>query len=113
MVAVVPFWTSLRRWPLMLRCLRGVNAAGVGVLIAALIHPVWTGAVHSLLDMVVAIGALVLLVRYKPLPGCWSSPWRGSRPWPRLPKPGCRQRRQDTIGAVLHPRAHSPEVINL
>jgi chromate transporter len=52
----------------MLRCLRGVNAAVVGVLIAALIHPVWTSAVHSLWDMAVAVGGLVLLVRFKTPP---------------------------------------------
>jgi len=65
MVAIVPFWSGLRRRPLMLRCLRGVNAAVVGVLIAALIRPVWTSAVHSLPDMAVAVAGLVLLVRYK------------------------------------------------
>ena len=42
-----------------------VNAAVVGVLIAALIRPVWTSAVHSRLDMAVAVAGLVLLVRYK------------------------------------------------
>ena len=65
MVAIVPFWDRLRQRPLIMRCLRGVNAAVVGVLIAALIRPVWTSAVHSLLDMAVAVAGLVLLVRYK------------------------------------------------
>ena len=65
MVAIVPFWNILRQRPLVQRCLRGVNAAVVGVLIAALVRPVWTSAVHSPLDMAVAAAALVLLVRYK------------------------------------------------
>jgi chromate transporter len=65
MVAIVPFWSTLRRRPLMLRCLRGVNASVVGVLIAALIRPVWTSAVHSPLDVAVAAAGLVLLVRYR------------------------------------------------
>ena len=65
MVAVLPFWNSLRQRPLMMRCLLGVNAAVVGVLIAALVRPVWTSAVHSVLDMGVAVAGLVLLVRYR------------------------------------------------
>ena len=65
MVAIIPFWSGLRQRPLMLRCLRGVNAAVVGVLIAALIRPVCTSALHSLFDVAVAVTGLALLVRYK------------------------------------------------
>ncbi len=43
----------------------GVNAAVVGLLAAALYHPVWTGAVHSVLDVVIVIAAFVLLQRFK------------------------------------------------
>ena len=63
-VAIMPFWNRLRQRPVVQSCLRGVNAAVVGVLIAALIRPVWSSSVHSAFDAVVAVGALVLLVRY-------------------------------------------------
>jgi len=63
--AVLPFWSGLgrRRW--MQSCLAGVNAAVVGVLLAAFLRPVWSSAVHSPFDLVVALAALALLVRYK------------------------------------------------
>jgi chromate transporter len=63
--AVLPFWDGLRRRPLMQGLLWGVNAAVVGVLMAAFLRPVCSSALHSPFDGVVAIAALVLLVRYK------------------------------------------------
>ena len=45
--------------------MRGVNAAVVGVLGAALYDPVWTSAVRSLADLGVSLGAVVLLVRFR------------------------------------------------
>ncbi len=68
-VAVLPFWNELRKRPLIQKVLRGVNAAVVGVLIAAFIRPVWTSAVHSMYDFAVATVAFTLLVRWK------VSPW--------------------------------------
>ena len=38
----LPFWEELRRRPTAQAALRGVNAAVVGLLLAALYHPVWT-----------------------------------------------------------------------
>ena len=57
-VAVLPFWSSLRQRPMVQRCLRGVNAAVVGVLVAAFIRPVWSSAVHSRFDLVLVAGRL-------------------------------------------------------
>jgi chromate transporter len=46
-------------------CLAGVNASVVGILLAAFLRPVWSSAVRSPFDLVVALAALALLVRYK------------------------------------------------
>jgi chromate transporter len=63
--ALLPFWNGLRQRRLMQSCLAGVNAAVVGILVAAFLRPVWSSAVHSPFDLVVALAALALLVRYK------------------------------------------------
>jgi chromate transporter len=68
MVAVLPFWNSLRARQQIQISLRGVNAAVVGVLIAAFVRPVWSSAVHSWFDVVVAVSAFVLLIRWKVAP---------------------------------------------
>ena len=43
----------------------GVNAAVVGLLLAALYDPVWTGGVRSAGDFVLALAAFALLVSWK------------------------------------------------
>jgi chromate transporter len=68
MVAVLPFWSSLRRSPWMQSGLLGVNAAVVGVLIAAFVRPVWSSAVHTAFDLALVLGAFALLVRWKVAP---------------------------------------------
>ena len=68
-LGVLPFWESLRRRPQAQAALRGANAAVVGLLLAALYHPVWTSAVHGPGDFIVALGAFGLL-------GFWRCP-----PW--------------------------------
>jgi len=60
-VAVLPFWNSMRERRQVQAALRGVNAAVVGVLMAAFIRPVWTSAVHSRFDFLVALCAFALL----------------------------------------------------
>lgn len=67
-VAVLPFWNSLRQRPRIQAVLRGVNAAVVGVLISAFIRPVCSSALHSVYDLAVALAALTLLVRWKIAP---------------------------------------------
>ncbi len=44
------------------RALTGTNAAVVGILLAALYTPVWTSAITAPVDIVVAGGALALLL---------------------------------------------------
>jgi chromate transporter len=58
----LPFWDQLRSAPGFRRALAGTNAAVVGILLAALYTPVWTGAVSTLSDVVVAGAGLALLL---------------------------------------------------
>ncbi len=68
-LAALPFWDELRQRPSARAALRGANAAVVGVLAAALYDPVWTHAVTSPRDMLLAVTGFLLLV-------LWSRP-----PW--------------------------------
>ena len=68
-VGVLPFWGVLRGYLLTQAAMRGVNAAVVGILLAALYHPVWTGAIHQPRDFALALVAVLLLA-------VWSTP-----PW--------------------------------
>lgn len=58
----LPFWDSLRRSPSFAGALRGTNAAVVGILAAALVTPIGTGALHSPVEVVVALAALLALL---------------------------------------------------
>ena len=64
-VGVLPFWEALRRMGRIQRALRGINAAVVGLLLAALYTPVWTGAVSGASDVALALVAFLLLVLWK------------------------------------------------
>jgi len=58
----LPFWEPLRQREGVQRIMAGLNAAVVGVLVAALYDPVWTGAIHSRADLGLALAAFGLLV---------------------------------------------------
>ncbi len=62
---VVPFWEAVRRRPVMLAALAGVNAAVVGILLAALYDPIWTSAIGQPEDLALAIGAVGALAWWK------------------------------------------------
>lgn len=64
-LGVLPFWASLGRGALMRACVRGVNAAVVGVLLGALYDPVWTKAIGGPADFALALVAFALLVIWK------------------------------------------------
>lgn len=64
-VGCLPFWEDLRRLRPMQTVLLGVNAAVVGLLLAALYDPVWTSAIHSAGDFGLALAAFTLLVFWK------------------------------------------------
>ena len=60
-IGVLPFWETLRRHVRVRRALLGVNAAVVGLLLAALYDPVITSAVHAPGDAALALAAFLLL----------------------------------------------------
>jgi chromate transporter len=67
-IGVLPFWDDLRRLPLVRSALVGVNAAVVGLLLAALYHPVWTSAIKAPADFGLGLAAFALLVFWKTPP---------------------------------------------
>jgi chromate transporter len=64
-VGALPFWDELRRYALMQSALRGINAAVVGLLLAALYDPVWTMAIRGRADFGLALAAFALLQFWK------------------------------------------------
>jgi len=68
LMGVLPFWGELRARPRAQAALRGVNAAVVGLLGAALYDPVCTGAVLRPSDLAVALAGFVLLVVWRAPP---------------------------------------------
>ena len=64
-VGVLPFWERLRRVARVRRALMGVNAAVVGLLLAALYDPVWTSAIRAPEDFALAVVAFVLLAFWR------------------------------------------------
>lgn len=61
----LPFWEPLRRSTHAQAALAGVNAAVVGLLLAALYHPVWTSAILDAADFGLALLAFVALVFWR------------------------------------------------
>jgi chromate transporter len=61
LVGALPFWGTLRRRTGVQSALRGVNAAVVGLLLAALYKPVWTSAIFGPADFAIGILAFLLL----------------------------------------------------
>ncbi|MCF6410330.1 chromate transporter [Pseudalkalibacillus salsuginis] len=61
----LPFWDSLRKNRKMKGALLGVNAAVVGILIAAFYQPIWTSSVTSSIDFAFAAVLFSMLVYYK------------------------------------------------
>jgi chromate transporter len=66
---LLPFWETLRHRAGVQAALRGINAAVVGVLLAALFTPIWTGSVHTAGDFGLGLAAFLLLT-------LWAAP-----PW--------------------------------
>ena len=64
-IGTLPYWNALSRLHAARRAMIGVNAAVVGLLLAALYDPVWTSGVLSARDFVVALAAFALLVSWK------------------------------------------------
>jgi chromate transporter len=64
-LGMLPFWDQLRRHPRVQAVLRGVNAAVVGLLLAALYNPVWTAGITGPYDFALAVVAFLLLVMWQ------------------------------------------------
>jgi chromate transporter len=65
-LGTLPLWSSLRGRSFAQSALKGVNAAVVGLLLAALYNPVWTSAILAPLDFVIAAIAFGLLLARVP-----------------------------------------------
>ncbi len=64
-LGTLPFWDSLRRNPKVKGALMGVNAAVVGILIAAFYQPIWTSSILSPIDFAFAAILFSMLVYWK------------------------------------------------
>jgi chromate transporter len=65
LIAALPYWETLRRMPAVQSILRGVNAAVVGILLAALYNPVWTSAIFAPRDFAIGIVAFLMLALWR------------------------------------------------
>ncbi|SOC81745.1 chromate transporter [Ensifer adhaerens] len=65
---MLPYWDALRLRPTAQAAMRGANAAVVGILGAALYNPVWSSAVLSQKDFVLALAGFLLLTMWKTQP---------------------------------------------
>ena len=68
LVGTLPFWDALRKKTGAQAMMRGVNAAVVGLLGAALYNPVWTSSVQGPGDFAVALAGFVLLTVWRAPP---------------------------------------------
>ena len=68
LLGTLPFWDSFRKRAGAQAIMRGINAAVVGILAAALYNPVWTSSVNSRGDFGVALVAFVLLMVWRAPP---------------------------------------------
>ncbi|MEO2077767.1 MAG: chromate transporter [Bacillus sp. (in: firmicutes)] len=61
----LPFWNILRQNPKIKGALMGVNAAVVGILIAAFYQPIWTSSIFTPIDFAFAAILFSMLVYWK------------------------------------------------
>lgn len=64
-LGMLPFWNRLRHYESMRRAMSGVNAAVVGLLLAAFFNPVWSSAIATPRDFGFATVAFLLLAFWK------------------------------------------------
>jgi chromate transporter len=67
-IGALPFWEELRSRSVAQAALRGINAAVVGILLAALYDPVWTAGITNAGDFALGLGAFLLLFMWKTPP---------------------------------------------
>ncbi|MCL4439126.1 MAG: chromate transporter [Firmicutes bacterium] len=64
-IGILPFWHTLRQYPKVQGALLGINAAVVGLLLAALYDPIWVSAINKPADFVLASTLFVMLEYWK------------------------------------------------
>ncbi|MBE5106942.1 chromate transporter [Bacillus thuringiensis] len=67
-IGVLPFWDSIRRASYIQGALLGINAAVVGILLAAFYNPIWTSTIMNASDFVLASLLFCLLAFWKTPP---------------------------------------------
>jgi len=67
-IGTLPFWEELRRTSWAQSALRGINAAVVGLLLAALYDPVWTSGINSAADFSIGVAAFLALYMWNAPP---------------------------------------------
>ena len=68
LIGVLPLWQRLRADRRFRAALAGINAAVVGLLLAALYDPVWTSAIARPADLALALAAFAMLAWWKAPP---------------------------------------------
>lgn len=61
LLGILPLWARARKQSTVQKIMRGVNAAVVGLLLAAFYDPVWTGAIKTPADFSLALAAFVAM----------------------------------------------------
>lgn len=64
-IGALPFWEKLREFKSMRQSMLGINAAVVGLLLAAFYNPVWTSGILNTKDFGLALFAFILLTFWK------------------------------------------------
>src|SRR5690606_32655324 len=67
-IGTLPFWSVIRTKSAVQAALKGVNAAVVGILLAALYDPVFTSAIKGPAEFAIAVIAFAMLVYFKLAP---------------------------------------------
>jgi len=60
-IGALPFWKDLRQRKSARAALSGINAAVIGLLVAAFYNPIWTVGITNRADFALAIAAFLLL----------------------------------------------------
>jgi chromate transporter len=68
LLGTLPFWNSFRERSGAQAAMRGINAAVVGLLVAALYNPLWVTSVKTLGDFAIALVGFVLLTAWRAPP---------------------------------------------
>jgi chromate transporter len=68
LIGALPFWDSFRTRSSAQAAMRGINAAVVGLLGAALYNPVWTSSINTPADLSMALIGFVLLTMWRAPP---------------------------------------------